>query len=141
MLNRLGEVEDAIFKKRREDELEFRQRQKAKRQRQDNYTAPKWVPQGQFAPRPITNSPSPIQNARQEAYHMRQHSMNETDSAVETSNKRAAQDLRNLLKKDKPSNSSVNSFASPASEGTGNSRKRTRDQVEEEDEDANDDVR
>lgn len=141
MLNRLGEVEDGIFKKRREDELEFRQRQKAKRQRQDNsYTAPKWVPQGQFAPQPIVNSPSPVHNARQEAYHMRQQSMNETDTAVNASNKSAAQDLRSLLKKDKSMDSSLTA-ASPSSQGNKNSRKRTRDQVEDEDEDANDDVR
>ena len=139
MLNQLGEVEDGIFKKRREDELQFRQRQKAKRQKQNNYAAPKWVPQGQFAPQLISNSPSPVQNARQEAYQMRQQSMNETDSAVNASNKSAAQDLRSLLfKKNKPNSSA----ASPASETNENSRKRTRDQVEEdEDEDANDDVR
>lgn len=141
MLSRLGEVEDGIFKKRREDELEFRQRQKAKRQRQDNYNAPKWVPRGQFAPQPITNSPSPVQNARQEAYHMRQRSMNETDSAINASNKNAAQDLRSLLKKDKSNNSSVDTTSSPTPVANETSRKRTRDQVEDEDEDANDDVR
>lgn len=141
MLNRLGEVEDGIFKKRREDELEFRQRQKAKRQRQDNsYTAPRWVPQGQFSPQPITSTPSPVQNARREAYHMRQQSMNETDSAVNASNKSAAQDLRSLLKKDKMNNSSVSTTSSAASESNETTRKRARDQVEE-DEDANDDVR
>ena len=142
MLNRLGEVEDAIFKKRREDDLEFRQRQKAKRQRMDNsYNAPRWVPQGQFSPQPIASTPSPVQNARREAYHMRQQSMNETDSAVNVSNKSAAQDLRSLLKKDKTNNSSVNT-ASPATSSESNEtpRKRARDQVEE-DEDANDDVR
>ena len=139
MLNRLGEVEDGIFKKRREDELEFRQRQKAKRRRMNNsYSAPRWVPQGQFSPQPIASTPSPVQNARREAYHMRQQSMNETDSAVNASNKSAAQDLRSLLKK----NNSLVSTASPAgSESNETPRKRTQDQVEEEDEDANDDVR
>ena len=71
---------------------------------------------------------------------MRQHSMNETDSAVNASNKTAAQDLRSLLKKDKLSNSSVTT-PTPASEVNETSRKRTRDQVEDEDEDKNDDVR
>ena len=140
MLSRLGEVEDGIFKKRREDELQFRQRQKAKRQRQDNsYAAPKWVPQGQFAPKPINSTPSPVQNARHEAYHMRQQSMNETDTAVNVSNKSAAQDLRSLLKKDKSSSTSVTA-QSPASENNERSRKRTHDEMEE-DEDANDDVK
>ena len=141
MLSRLGEVEDGIFKKRREDDLEFRQRQKAKRQRLNNsYSAPRWVPQGQFSPQPITNTPSPVQNARREAYQMRQRSMNEADSAVNASNKNAAQDLRSLLKKDKL-NDSVASTASPASQGGDSSRKRARDAGEDEDEDANDDVR
>ena len=140
MLNRLGEVEDGIFKKRREDDLQFRQRQKAKRQRMDNsYNAPKWVPRGQFSPQPITSNPSPVQNARREAYHMRQQSMNETDSAVNASNKSAAQDLRSLLKKDKLNNSSASSTPPVASESNESSRKRGQDQAE--DEDANDDVR
>ena len=141
MLNRLGEVEDGIFKKRREDELEFRQRQKAKRQRMDNsYNAPRWVPQGQFSPQPIASTPSPVQNARREAYHMRQQSMNETDSAVNASNKSAAQDLRSLLKKDKTNSSSVSTASPATSESNETPCKRTRDQVEE-DEDANDNVR
>ena len=145
MLNRLGEVEDGIFKKRREDELQFRQRQKAKRQRMDNsYSSPKWVPQGQFAPQPIGSTPSPVQNARHEAYHMRQQSMNETDTAVNASNKNAAQDLRSLLKKDKSCNTSLTAQSpaqSPASGNNEKSRKRTHNEMEEEDEDINDDVR
>lgn len=145
MLNRLGEVEDGIFKKRREDELQFRQRQKAKRQRMDNsYSSPKWVPQGQFAPQPIGSTPSPVQNARHEAYHMRQQSLNETDTAVNASNKNAAQDLRSLLKKDKSCNTSLTAQSpaqSPASGNNEKSRKRTHNEMEEEDEDINDDVR
>jgi len=142
MLNRLGEVEDGIFKKRREDDLDFRQRQKNKRARQNSYSAPKWVPQGQFAPRAISETPSPVQNPRQEAYKMRrQRSMNEPDAAVDASNKNAAQDLRHFLKKDKQLNISTSSVPStPTPEKSENSRKRRHSEMEE-DEDANDDVR
>ena len=139
MLNRLGEVEDGIFKKRREDDLDFRQRQKNKRARQNSYSAPRWVPQGQFAPRAISATPSPVHNPRQEAYEMRrQRSMNEPDAAVDASNKNAAQDLRHFLKKDKQLNTSTSSIPTP--EKSDNSRKRRRSEMEE-DEDANDDVR
>jgi len=140
MLNRLGEVEDGIFKKRREDDLDFRQRQKNKRARQNSYSAPKWVPQGQFAPRAISQTPSPVQNPRQEAYEMRrQRSMNEPDAAVDVSNRNAAQDLRHFLKKDKQPNTSTTSTPLATPEKAENPRKRKHSEME--DEDANDDVR
>ncbi len=48
----LGKVEDQIFKDRQRRDLEFKERNKAKRRRDriESDRAPKWVPQGQFAP-------------------------------------------------------------------------------------------
>ena len=45
-------MEDRIFKERQSRELSFRARNKEKRRRERLYTnaAPKFVPQGQFAP-------------------------------------------------------------------------------------------
>lgn len=52
IMSELGEVEDEIFKKRQQNELAFKQREKDKKKRLkalSNYK-PKWIPTGQFAP-------------------------------------------------------------------------------------------
>lgn len=52
ILSDLGDVEDEIFKKRQQNELAFKQREKNKKRRMEaisNYK-PSWTPVGQFAP-------------------------------------------------------------------------------------------
>lgn len=52
IMSELGDVEDEIFKKRQQNELAFKQREKEKERRLlaiSNYK-PKWIPTGQFAP-------------------------------------------------------------------------------------------
>lgn len=52
IMSDLGDVEDEIFKKRQQNELAFKQREKNKKRRMEaisNYK-PNWVPAGQFAP-------------------------------------------------------------------------------------------
>lgn len=48
----LGDVEDEIFKKRQQNEIAFKERERAKKRRTKmlNQWQPAWVPQGQFAP-------------------------------------------------------------------------------------------
>ena len=47
----LGKSEDQIFKKRRQDDIRFKQRNAHfKRQKMESDAAPKWLPKGQFAP-------------------------------------------------------------------------------------------
>jgi len=48
----LGDVEDEIFKKRQQNELAFKQREKDKKRRHEIISnfKPKWIPAGQFAP-------------------------------------------------------------------------------------------
>nr|KAF7439012.1 hypothetical protein H0235_001403 [Vespula pensylvanica] len=73
IMSELGEVEDEIFKKRQQNELAFKQREKDKKKRLkalSNYK-PKWIPTGQFAPMPLGQTVKPIENARREAYQMR----------------------------------------------------------------------
>eukprot|EP00731_Ephydatia_muelleri_P033331 Em0028g6a len=105
ILTELGKVEDEIFKRRRETEMEFRRRNKEKRMRAkmqkivrwlcqwDEYSAPRFIPEGQFAPTPLGNSSTPVRNARLEAAHMRQASMSATSA-----NYSEAARLKGLLK-------------------------------------------
>ena len=52
IMQELGKMEDQIFKDRQDRELSFKARNKAKRRRErlEQNRAPKWVPEGQFAP-------------------------------------------------------------------------------------------
>lgn len=50
-MNDLGAVEDEIFKKRQQNEISFRAREKAKQKRMRMGGRPSFTPQGQFAPR------------------------------------------------------------------------------------------
>ncbi|XP_046401414.1 5'-3' exoribonuclease 2 homolog isoform X2 [Ischnura elegans] len=77
IMSDLGEAEDEIFKRRQENELAFRARDKAKKRREaaiSNFR-PKWIPAGQFAPQAPGEKVNPVQNARQEAYEMRRAGM------------------------------------------------------------------
>ena len=47
----LGAVEDEIFKKRQQNEISFREREKAKKKRMRMAERPSFLPEGQFAPR------------------------------------------------------------------------------------------
>ena len=51
-MQELGKMEDQIFKDRQDKEQHFKARNKAKRRRErlEQNCAPKWVPEGQFAP-------------------------------------------------------------------------------------------
>ncbi|KFM64852.1 5'-3' exoribonuclease 2, partial [Stegodyphus mimosarum] len=74
ILTDLGEVEDEIFKRRQETELAFRARQKDRKKRMKmNEDRPAWTPGGQFSPMSLSRTPSPVQNARHEAYQMRMY--------------------------------------------------------------------
>jgi 5'-3' exoribonuclease 2 len=53
ILTELGAVEDEIFKRRQENELQFRARNKAKRRRERAQTAPAWIPANSFGPTPV----------------------------------------------------------------------------------------
>ncbi|GFY63149.1 5'-3' exoribonuclease 2 [Trichonephila inaurata madagascariensis] len=124
IMTNLGEVEDEIFKKRQESELAFQARMKYRNKRmkmnQDN--RPAWTPGGQFGPRSLSQSPSPVQNPRQEAYQMRMSS-----SSSNASQGSAKQRLESMMV---PENNSDNS-----SEVLGMKRKREESESEEEPED------
>eukprot|EP00731_Ephydatia_muelleri_P033339 Em0028g14a len=60
---------------------------------EDEYSAPRFIPEGQFAPTPLGNSSTPVRNARLEAAHMRQASMSATSA-----NYSEAARLKGLLK-------------------------------------------
>lgn len=53
ILNDLGSVEDEIFKKRQQNELAFKAREKMKKRRTEAFSnfKPAWTPVGQFAPK------------------------------------------------------------------------------------------
>jgi len=52
IMSELGDAEDEIFKKRQQNELAFKQREKNKKKRHEIISnfKPKWIPSGQFAP-------------------------------------------------------------------------------------------
>ncbi|XP_078261726.1 5'-3' exoribonuclease 2 isoform X1 [Rhinoraja longicauda] len=75
IMTAVGEAEDNIFKKRREDDVSFRRRQKEKNKRMKT-DAPSFIPGGQLAPQPLGqrsggSKPQAVQSPRQTAYEMR----------------------------------------------------------------------
>ncbi|XP_018324321.1 5'-3' exoribonuclease 2 homolog isoform X2 [Agrilus planipennis] len=85
IMNELGKAEDEIFKKRQQNELAFKAREKAKKRRTEfNQFRPDWrlVNDTQFAPKRI-NEASPVLNARQEAFEIRKAGMH-TSAGVQT---------------------------------------------------------
>ncbi|CAK9813610.1 5'-3' exoribonuclease 2 [Anthophora quadrimaculata] len=90
----LGDVEDEIFKKRQQNELAYKQREKVKQKRLQNNSSikPKWIPTGQFAPTAIGEQLKPVENARYEAYQMRVQGQNYN------SNERGKGNVRELLR-------------------------------------------
>ncbi|XP_046579788.1 5'-3' exoribonuclease 2-like [Haliotis rubra] len=109
----LGQVEDEIFKKRRETEVMMlsmlldsgilisRRRNKEKKMRMKNQRQgdrPRWMAGGQFAPKPIGEGASPVSNPRQEAYQMRmQQTASYSTSSGGSANRNAAHDLKQSM--------------------------------------------
>ncbi|XP_068088533.1 5'-3' exoribonuclease 2 [Hyperolius riggenbachi] len=90
----VGEVEDSIFKKRKEDDENFKRRQKDKRKRMKAEKNPSYIPGGQFAPRALGRGnmsvPQTISNPRQAAFEMRMQNSNSNGN--QTGTKRKADD-------------------------------------------------
>ncbi|KAG7200142.1 hypothetical protein KM043_000580 [Ampulex compressa] len=92
IMSDLGDMEDEIFKKRQQNELAFKRREKDKKRRLEvisNYK-PIWIPTGQFAPMPLGRAVKPVENARHEAYQMRMqrqaHGTSSTERALQGAN-------------------------------------------------------
>ncbi|GFS82869.1 5'-3' exoribonuclease 2 [Nephila pilipes] len=122
----LGEAEDEVFKLRQENELAFQARQKdrKKRMKMNKDGRPAWTPGGQFSPISLSQSPSPVQNPRQEVYQMR---MSSSSSSANSSKQR----LESMMV---PENNNDKS-----SEILG--MKRKRDEAESEESEPEDDVK
>ncbi|XP_037541967.1 5'-3' exoribonuclease 2 [Nematolebias whitei] len=108
IMQAVGVAEDNIFKKRKEDDENFKRRNKEKRKRMKaEQQGPAFLTSGQFTPHALgrRDRPDPVQNARYQAYNMRMHS-----------NMDAAQSLKATMKNG--GNSSAGS-----SEGRGMKRK------------------
>ncbi|XP_002741181.1 5'-3' exoribonuclease 2 [Saccoglossus kowalevskii] len=129
MMTDLGEMEDGIFKKRRSDDVRFRNIQKERKKRNKRNSAPSFVPAGQYAPQPVSSSPSAISNPRQEAYQMRMG----TGPKSSTGSSAVGQDLANLDAA-KALKTMLGSDSQPGS-------KRKREDEEEEDDEPKDDIR
>ncbi|KAM4042735.1 5'-3' exoribonuclease 2 [Anomaloglossus baeobatrachus] len=76
----VGEVEDSIFKKRKEDDESFKRRQKEKKKRMKRNDRPSFNPTGQFAPQALgrrdMSTSNTVVNPRQTAYEMRMQGSN-----------------------------------------------------------------
>lgn len=92
----VGEVEDSIFKKRKEDDESFKRRQKDKKKRMKRDQNPSYTPRGQFAPQALGRrdmpTPNAIANPRQTAYEMRMQGSNSGNTQFPTGTKRKAED-------------------------------------------------
>ncbi|XP_030626447.1 5'-3' exoribonuclease 2 [Chanos chanos] len=93
IMQAVGVAEDNIFKKRKEDEENFKRRMKEKKKRLKAEQRPAFLPTGQFAPQALGGygRPQSIQNARHTAYEMRMHGRDQQ-------NKDAAQSLKATLR-------------------------------------------
>ncbi|XP_027011212.1 5'-3' exoribonuclease 2 [Tachysurus fulvidraco] len=78
IMQAVGVAEDNIFKKRKEDEENFKRRTKEKKKRMKAERGPAFVTGGQFAPRALggRDQPMPVHNARHTAYDMRMQGIN-----------------------------------------------------------------
>ncbi|KAL7301513.1 hypothetical protein TKK_0005948 [Trichogramma kaykai] len=121
ILDDLGNVEDEIFKKRQQNELSFKAREKAKKRRTQAISnqRPAWTPTGQFAPQALGQATTPVVNARYEAYQMRVQGRNYNTQAVQASLQGTSAKL----------------------DVEPNPRKRKHEEIEEEDDQAHDEVR
>lgn len=91
----LGKVEDEIFKKRQENELAFKAREKAKKRRTEGFArfVPNWrlVKDTQFAPS-LLGQVQPIRNPRQEAFNIRKAGMHFVAAQNEGNSFRSSRD-------------------------------------------------
>ncbi|KAK3093485.1 hypothetical protein FSP39_016304 [Pinctada imbricata] len=127
VMSDLGKVEDEIFKRRRDTELEFRRRDKEKKRRAKRWSeGPRWAPGGQFAPQPLGHSHT-VSNPRQEAYKGR----------MDAANHDAASQLRSLMTRDGDGNQRG---VKRKSDGDGQ-RGREQEEEEEEEKEPDDEVR
>ena len=112
IMQELGKSEDAIFKKRRQDDIRFRQRMK--RQKLESDSGPKWLPRGQFAPMALggKNHVEAATNVRADAYNMRREGMG-------FDNQNAAKSLKAMLKSGQDLGSSPTASGSHGGGGGG----------------------
>ncbi|KAF5894170.1 5'-3' exoribonuclease 2, partial [Clarias magur] len=94
IMQAVGVAEDNIFKKRKEDEENFKRRTKEKKKRMRAERGPAFVTGGQFTPHALggRDRPMPVHNARHTAYDMRMQGNNYQQ------NKDAANSLKAMLK-------------------------------------------
>ncbi|KAL4237918.1 5'-3' exoribonuclease 2 [Mactra antiquata] len=116
IMQELGEVEDEIFKKRRDDEMNFRKKNKEKRRRNRQYAdKPRYIPGGMLTPQPLGRGGgggrgrgrpgfgsggigAPTGNVRQEAYQQRTQNYSTTSSTDrDLANLDAAQALKSMM--------------------------------------------
>ncbi|KAM4528712.1 5'-3' exoribonuclease 2 isoform 1-T2 [Fundulus diaphanus] len=94
IMQAVGVAEDNIFKKRKQDDENFKRRNKEKRKRMKaEQQGPAFMTTGQFAPQALgrRGQPEPVHNARYQAYDMRMQS-------AEQHNKDAAQSLKSMMR-------------------------------------------
>ncbi|XP_060773993.1 5'-3' exoribonuclease 2 [Neoarius graeffei] len=94
IMQAVGVAEDNIFKKRKEDEENFKRRAKEKKKRMKAEQGPAFVTRGQFTPHALggRDRPMPVHNARHTAYDMRMQGSNYQQ------NKDAASSLKAMLR-------------------------------------------
>ncbi|XP_076874177.1 5'-3' exoribonuclease 2 [Brachyhypopomus gauderio] len=94
IMQAVGVAEDNIFKKRKEDDENFKRRMKEKKKRMKTEQAPAYLPGGQFAPQALggRDRPMAVQNARQAAMDMRMQGNRYQQ------NKDAAESLKAMLR-------------------------------------------
>eukprot|EP00117_Sycon_ciliatum_P036107 scpid37835/ scgid0249/ 5&apos len=109
LMKALGEMEDSIFKKRQEDDKEFRRRardrkRQEKLRRAGREVAPVFIHGGSLAPTPIGQTPTPVHGAKQVAADARMQRLPTTPSGpaseatTPSSNTAAAADIRSQLR-------------------------------------------
>ncbi|XP_047536789.1 5'-3' exoribonuclease 2 homolog isoform X2 [Vanessa atalanta] len=72
IMDELGRVEDEIFRRRHQNEVSFKAREKAKKQQKVNFSL---LENTQFAPAPLGSASKTVENARQEAANIRRAGM------------------------------------------------------------------
>ncbi|XP_025103887.1 5'-3' exoribonuclease 2-like [Pomacea canaliculata] len=96
VMSELGHVEDEIFKKRREDEVNFKKRNKARKERERRQQQQRYQNQpGLLGPMPIGRGGFPVQNMRRQAYDMRVQQM--SSSSRDQANMSAAEELKQVM--------------------------------------------
>ncbi|KAL6261185.1 hypothetical protein P5V15_008709 [Pogonomyrmex californicus] len=104
IMSDLGDVEDEIFKKRQQNELAYKQREKEKKKRSEVISSfkPTWIPAGQFAPTALGQKVKPIENPRYEAFKMRVMGRNYNTNAADNTNTNHA--LESMLRPENAGN-------------------------------------